>query len=134
MRLKWGGVLVYAGIAVGLAVQTVRLVLMDRLWADGIAFAPACLVAVVAATALLFGVAAVTRQPLIDGDGPWFSTIGWLVVAVLTIVGLAITTMASLDQYAGLWVTGAAVFVPHWVRKLEESYRDGVEEGRRERS
>jgi hypothetical protein len=134
MRLTWGGVLVYAGIAVVLVVQTVRLILMDRLWGDGIAFAPVCLVAVVAATALLFLVAVVIRQPLIEGDGPWFITMGWAVVIALTVVGLAITTMASLDQYAGLWVTGAAVFVPFWVRKLEESYLEGVEEGRRERS
>jgi cbb3-type cytochrome oxidase subunit 1 len=134
MRLTWGGVLVYAGIAVVLLVQTVRLILMDRLWADGIAFAPVCLVAVVAATALLFLVAVVTRQPLIEGDGPWFITMGWAVVIVLTVLGLVISTMSSLDQDAGLWVTGPAVFVPFWVRKLEESYREGVEEGRRERS
>ncbi|QNE20836.1 hypothetical protein F1D05_26630 [Kribbella qitaiheensis] len=134
MRLTVGGVLVYAGIVVLLVVQTVRLIQMDQLWADGIAFTPVCLVAVVAATALMFLVGAVARQPLIDGDGPWFSTLGWAVVIGLTGVGMAITALASYGNEAGVWVTGPAVFVPFWVRKLEESYREGVEEGLRERS
>jgi hypothetical protein len=133
MRLTWGGVLVYAGTALLLVVQTVRLVLMDRLWAGGIAFTSVCLVAVVAATALLFLFALVVRQPLIEGDGPWFITMGWAVVIALTVVSFVISMLSSPASDEAIWVTGSAVFVPFWVRKLEESYRDGVEEARRER-
>jgi len=133
MRLTWGGVLVYAGIAVLLGVQTVRLILMDRLWSAGVDFLSICLVAVVAATALLFVYAAVVRQPLIEGDGPWVITMGWAVVIALTVISFVISILSAPASDEAIWVTGPAVFVPFWVRKLEESYRDGVEEARRER-
>jgi hypothetical protein len=133
MRLTWGGVLVYAGIAVLLVVQTVRLILMDRLWSAGVDFLSICLVAVVAATALLFVYAAVVRQPLIEGDGPWVITMGWALVIALTVISFVISMLSAPASDEAIWVTGPAVFVPFWVRQLEESYRDGVEEARRER-
>ncbi len=46
MRLTWGGVLVYAGMTMVLVVQTVRLILIDQLWADGIAVTSVFLVGV----------------------------------------------------------------------------------------
>ena len=89
--------------------------------------------AVVAATALLFLFALVVRQPLIEGDGPWFITMGWAVVIALTVVSVVISMLSSPASDEAIWVTGPAVFVPFWVRKLEESYREGVEEARRDR-
>jgi hypothetical protein len=134
MRLTWGGVLVYAGTALTLVVQAVRLVMMDGIWGDGIAFAPAGLVAVAAASALLFGVGAVIRRPLIADDGPWISTMGWAVLIALGAVCFVLSMLSTSPASEGaIWVTVPAVFVPFWVRKLEESYREGVEEGRRER-
>ena len=133
MRLTWGGVLVYAGPAVMLVVQTVRLAMMDGAWGDGIAFAPVGLVAVAAASALLFGVAAVIRRPLIADDGPWISTMGWAVLIALGAVCFVLSMLSSSPAEDGaIWVTVPAVFVPFWVRKLEESYREGIEEARRE--
>jgi hypothetical protein len=130
MRLTVGGVLVYAGTALLLVVQAVRLVLLDELWTEGASVASVGLVVLTAAAALLFGAGAVSRQPLIEGEGPWFASVGWAVVIALTAVGMAIALMTSVDEIAGLWVTGPAVFVPFWVRKLEESYREGVDEAR----
>ncbi|TDU88630.1 hypothetical protein EV138_2176 [Kribbella voronezhensis] len=132
MRLTVGGVLVYAGMALLLVVQTVRLVTMDRLWVDGVSVAPAGLVVVAAAAALLFLTAVVTRQPLVEGDGPWFITMGWLLLIALTALSFVISLSSSLTSEEAVWVTGPAVFVPFWVRKLEESYREGVEEAQRD--
>jgi hypothetical protein len=131
MRLTMGGVFVYAGTALLLVVQAVRLVLLEALWADGGSVASVSLVVLTVATALLFGAGAVTRQPLIEGEGPWFASVGWAVVIALTAVGIGIALMTSIDENTALWVTGPAVFVPFWVRKLEESYREGVDEASR---
>jgi len=151
MRLTVGGIFVYSGTALMLFVQSVRLVLTERLWVEGVSVAPVCLVVVTAAAALLFGTGALFRQPLIEGAGdlareslaepsepgrgvgPWFNSMGWAAVIALTAVGMAIALMTSYDEVIGLWLTGPAVFVPFWVRKLEESYRDGVDEARRGR-
>ncbi|WP_112246433.1 hypothetical protein [Kribbella monticola] len=133
MRLTVGGVLVYAGMALLLVIQTARLVTMDQLWTDGVSVASVGLVAVSAAAALLFLTAVVTRQPLIEGDGPWFITMGWALLIALTALSFVISLSSSLASDEAVWVTIPAVFVPFWVRKLEESYREGVDEARRER-
>jgi uncharacterized membrane protein YccC len=53
---------------------------------------------------------------------------GWAVLVALTALSFVISMLSS--QEAG-WVIGPAVFVPFWVRRLEESYREGVDEARR---
>ncbi|MEU0093629.1 hypothetical protein [Kribbella sp. NPDC006257] len=130
MKLTVGGVFVYAGTSVLLVVQTVRLVLLKELWAGGVSLAPVTLVVVTAVAALLYLIAVLIRQPLVEGDGPWFITMGWAVLIALTALSFVIAMVSSPASDEALWVTGPAVFVPFWVRKLEESYREGVDEGR----
>ncbi len=131
MRLTVGGVFVYAGTSLLLVVQAVRLVLMDEPWAEGVSVAPVSLVVMTAAAALLFGAGAVTRWPLIADDGPWISTMGWAVLIALTAIAFAISALLPPAAGDASWVALPAVFVPFWVRRLEESYREGVDEARR---
>jgi hypothetical protein len=130
MRLTAGGVFVYAGTSLLLFVQAVRLVLSKELWAEGISIAPVALVVVTAVAALLYLIAVLMRQPLVEGDGPWFITMGWAILIVLTALAFVISMLSSGPDEA-TWVVGPAVFVPFWVRRLEESYREGVDEARR---
>jgi hypothetical protein len=133
MRLTVGGVFVYAGTSLLLFVQAVRLGLMKGLWADGVSVAPVSLVVVTAASALLFGAGAVVRRPLIADDGPLISTMGWAVLIALTAIAFAISALLPPAPGNASWVVLPAVFVPFWVRRLEESYREGVDEARRGR-
>ncbi|MDX6246849.1 MAG: hypothetical protein QOF10_209 [Kribbellaceae bacterium] len=128
-RLTWGGALAYGVVAASVGVESVRMIRHDAYWTDGRVWAAFCLVATVILTALLTAVAAISRLPLIADDGPWLSRNGWMVVIGLTVCSfLALRGVA--DQESAVYLTGPAVFLPFWVRRLEESYREGVEEAR----
>lgn len=86
---------------------------------------------VVAASGALFAIGAATRRGLISDDGPWICRNGWIVLAALTgVVPLAISLLGGQDT--PLWPTGPALFLPHFIRRLQESYYDGVAEAERE--
>jgi hypothetical protein len=130
-RLTWPGALIYLGVAVVMAIQVVRMIRNDGYWTSGPTWAAACLVASIALTGLYFGVAAVARRPLVGGDGPWLLRYGWLVVIGLALLSF-LASMALPDQAYKVFPNGPALFVPLWIRQLEESYREGVKEARQE--
>jgi len=106
------------------------LAFVERRHLIGAMMAAIALVVVTAAAALLYLIAVVVRQPLVEGDGPWFITMGWVILILLTALSFVISMVWSPASDEAIWVTGPAVFVPFWVRRLEESYREGVDEAR----
>jgi hypothetical protein len=130
-KLKLGA-LVYALVAAGTIVQVVLMLLRHGVWADVHGWVYVGLVAVVALSAALLVVGMVSRRGLIASDGPWICQNGWLVLIGLAAAGFGLTllTDAAVD-----WLpTAPAVFVPHWVRRLQENYHAGRAEGERELS
>ena len=128
-RLKLGAV-VYGLVAIGLFVEIVPILRHYGPYAAVHGGPLAATVVVVAASGLLFAVGAVTRRGLIADDGPWICRNGWVVLIALTAVACIVTFVS--DQDVPAWPTGPAVFLPHFIRRLQESYHDGVAEGERE--
>lgn len=79
---------------------------------------------------LVFAVGAVTRRGLVADDGPWVCRNGWLIVVALTVTGILVTFLS--DAPVSPFPMGPAVFVPHWVRRLQEKYYEGRDEAERE--
>ncbi|HEY0470290.1 MAG TPA: hypothetical protein VGD34_01475 [Kribbella sp.] len=127
-RLTWPGALVYAGVAVALAIEVVHMIRQDDYWAGEPIWASAWLVASAALTGLLFGASAIVRRPLVDGDGPWFTRYGWRIVLALALLSFLASLAISEPSYR-IFTNGPALIVPWWIRRLEESYREGIEEG-----
>jgi hypothetical protein len=133
-RLTRLGTAAYALVAIVMGVQATLMVRRDNGWDRAHGWVFASLLAVVVLTGLLVAAGALTRRGLIADDGPWIFRNGWIVLVLLTAVNVVVSLLASSDQDAPLaWVTGPAVFLPHFVRRLEESYYDGVAEARAER-
>jgi hypothetical protein len=135
-RLTRPGALAYAFIAVTLGAQAIHLVRLDGVWGTGQTWVAATLLAIGLVSLLLFAASAVTRIPLVEslapepGDAHLLSRFGVWVVIGLTVVGVLVVTAGDLDAF-GLWPNLPAVFTPFWVRRLETSYFEGVEETRR---
>jgi hypothetical protein len=128
-KLKLGAV-VYALVAIGLGVSAVMVLRHHGPYAGVHGWPLAATAIVDALSGLLFAVGAVTRRGLIADDGPWICRNGWLVLAAATVVGF-ITPLLSIQDLSPFPI-GPAVFWPHWIRKMHESYYDGVAEAERE--
>ncbi|GAB3824027.1 hypothetical protein [Kribbella italica] len=135
-RLTRPGTLAYAFIAVTLGVQAIHVVRLDGVWGTGQTWVAVTLLAIGLASCALFTASALTRIPLVEsaapepGDGRLLSQFGVWVVIGLTAVGVLVVAVSELDAF-GLWPNLPAVFTPFWVRRLETSYFEGVEETRR---
>jgi hypothetical protein len=128
-KLKLGAAF-YGLIAIGLAVSVVGVL---RHWGSyaGVHGWPIAATAVLdGLAALLFAIGAVTRRGLLADDGPWICRKGWLVLVGLTAAGALVAFLS--DQGITPWPTGPAVFVPHFVRRMQEKYYEGVAEAERE--
>jgi hypothetical protein len=126
------GAAVYAFLAIGIAVSAVLVLRNYGPYADVHGWSLIATAVVDAGTAVLFGIGAVTRRGLAADDGPWVCRNGYLIVAALTVAGVLV---AALSAFAGSpWPTGPAVFVPHWIKRLQEKYYEGRDEGERELS
>jgi hypothetical protein len=123
-KLKLGAA-VYAVIAILLAVSVVGVLRGWGSYADVHGWPIGATAMLDALAALLFAIGAVTRRGLLADDGPWICRSGWLVLVGLTVAGAIV---AFLSDTAPLWPMGPAVFVPHFVRKMQESYHAGVAE------
>ncbi|MGC4942501.1 hypothetical protein [Kribbella sp. DT2] len=129
-RLTRPGTLAYALITLLLAYQVVYMVRFDGIWGTGKTWAAACLLLVVLISAVLFGVATISRTPLF-GDGDHLLTrFGALVLVGLTVLALAVVMFGGFEDF-GLWPSSPAVFVPFGVNRLERAYFEGVDETRR---
>jgi hypothetical protein len=127
-KLKLGAA-VYVFAAIGLATSAVAVF---RGWGaySGVHGWPVALIAGVdSLSALMLAIGAVTRRGLIADDGPWICRNGWLVLVGLTVAGALVVLS---DQDISPFLTGPAVFVPHFVRKLQENYYAGVADAERE--
>jgi hypothetical protein len=129
-RLTRPGVLGYAAVTLLLAYQVFRLIRFDGVWGEDQTWAAAILLAVVLATAVLFGVAAISRTPLFGGEHGLLSRFGWPAVLGLTVLALIVVMISGFDDF-GLWPSSPAVFVPPGIWNLERACFEGVEETRR---
>ena len=128
-KLKLGAV-VYGIVAVVWAVGIVLTLRHYGPYADVQGAPIAATVVVLAATALLLAVGAVTRRGLIADDGPWICRNGWMVLFGLTAAGWVVAFLSKQD--VPMWPTGPTAFLPHFIRRLQESYYEGVAEAERE--
>lgn len=128
-KLKLGAA-VYAFVAIGLATSAVAVLLRWGAYAGVHGWPQWATAAVDTLSALLFAVGAVTRRGLIADDGPWISRNGWFVLVGLTAAGAVVAFLSNQD--ISPWPTGPAVFLPHFVRRMQERYYDGVAEAERE--
>ena len=128
-RLKLGAA-VYALIAILMGVGTVLTLQQVGSYAEVDGWPSKATAAVLALTAVLFAVGAVTRRGLIADDGPWICRSGWLVVAGLTVVAFVISFW--IDEGGSPFPLGPALLVPHWIRRTQEQYYLGVADGERE--
>ncbi len=123
-KLKLGAA-VYAFIGVAGVVQLVRAVRHDDPWQESHGWTYGGTLVVLALTAGLLLVGAVTRWGLISDEGPWVCRNGWILLIGLTVVALV---LSFLEDGGQAWPVGPAVFVPHFVRKLQENYYAGQQE------
>ncbi|TDD58282.1 hypothetical protein E1263_19910 [Kribbella antibiotica] len=123
-KLKLGAVL-YALVAIAGVVQLVRAVRHDDPWQEAHGWQYGATVAVLALTTGLLLVGAVTRWGLISDNGPWICQNGWIVLIALTVLAFGLALLMDGGQ---AWPVGPAVFLPHFVRKLQENYYAGQQE------
>jgi hypothetical protein len=130
-KLKLGAV-AYGAVAVLMVIELVMILQRRTTFAE--VPQPSLVVAavVVAATGVLFAIGAITRWGLIADDGPWICEHGWVLLAGVTLLGLVGAFWNGLDDIAPLWPAGPAIFVPHWIRRSQEKYYEGIAEGERE--
>ncbi|GAA3125548.1 hypothetical protein JOF29_006333 [Kribbella aluminosa] len=129
-KLKLGAAL-YALLAL---VELVSAVLVYAAHGDYAQGEPWFLVVVASMLALigvLLGVGAVTRRGLVADDGPWICRKGWIVVIGLTAATFA-ALMLSDTGTIRTFPNPAIVFLPNFVKRLQEKYYEGVEEAERE--
>jgi hypothetical protein len=124
-KLKLGAA-IYGLSAIGLLVSAVMILQQVGVYAGVHGWPLVATAVVVALSGLLFAVGAVTRRGLIVDDGPGICRNGWLVLVGLTAAGAINAFLA--DQEMSPWPTGPAVFLPHFIRRMQESYYDGVAE------
>ncbi len=120
-KLKLGAA-VYALVGVAGVVQVVRAARHDGPWQESHGWTYGATVVVLALTAGLLLVGAVTRWGLISDEGPWICRHGWLVLIGLTVAAFGLLFLGDGGQ---AWPVGPAVFVPHFVRRLQENYYEG---------
>jgi hypothetical protein len=124
-KLKLGA-LVYALVAIGLAVSAVAVLRHWGTYAEVQGWPIAATAVIDALSGLLLAVGAATRRGLVSDDGPWVCRNGWLLLGALTVAGAVVASLS--DQDVPFWPMGPVVFLPHFIRRLQESYYDGVAE------
>jgi hypothetical protein len=128
-KLKLGAV-VYGLLAVVWSVGIVLVLRHYSPYAEVHGAPLAATVVLLAATALLLAIGAVTRRGLIADDGPWICQNGWTVLVGLTVAGWIVAFLS--DQDVPMWPTGPTALLPHFIRRQQESYYEGVAEAERE--
>jgi hypothetical protein len=124
-KLKLGAV-VYGLVAIALFAGIVLMLRNVGPYADVRGGPRIATVIVVGASGVLLAIGAVTRRGLVSDDGPWICRNGWILLAGVTCGALVVAAVSSQD--VNPFPTGPAVFLPHFIRRLQESYYDGVAE------
>lgn len=128
-KLKLGAV-IYGLLAVVWAVGSVLVLRHYGPYAEVDGAPLAATVVLLAATALLLAVGAVTRRGLVTNDGPWICRHGWLGLVGLTVAAWIVAFLSNQD--VPMWPIGPTALLPHWVRRQQESYYEGVADAERE--
>ena len=128
-KLKLGAV-IYGLLAVVWAVGIVLVLRHHGPYAEVHGAPLAATVVLLAATALLLAVGAVSRRGLIADDGPWICRNGWMALVGLTVAGWIVAFLSNQD--VPMWPTGPTPFLPHFIRRQQESYYEGRAEAERE--
>jgi peptidoglycan/LPS O-acetylase OafA/YrhL len=79
---------------------------------------------------VLFGVGAITRRGLMSDDGPRICRSGWIAVTALVCAELVVYALG--DDGWGHFPSIATVFIPAFVKRMQEKYYEGREEAERE--
>jgi glucose dehydrogenase len=79
---------------------------------------------------VMFGIGAVTRRGLVSDNGPLVSRRGWVVVIAL--IGAEFVVYALGDDGWGTFPSIATVFIPPWIKRMQEKYYEGRQEAERE--
>lgn len=128
-RLTKAGAAAYALVTIGMGVQAVMMSQHAGKWSEVHGWVFVSLLALVVLTGALLAAGALTRRGLIADGGPWLFRNGWLVLVGLTAVNFVVSLAGSGDEGASwAWATGPAVFLPHFVRRLEEAWYAGEAE------
>lgn len=130
-KLKLGAV-VYALVAAASLVSAGSVFHGAGAYADADHWYRTVVAIVLALTGALFAVGAVTRRGLISDDGPRICRDGWIVVIALACCAFVVTFLDDQGGSVPPFPNLAAAFVPHWVRRLQESYYEGRDEAERE--
>jgi hypothetical protein len=82
-------------------------------------------------TGVIFGIGAVTRRGLMSDDGPRICRKGWIVVIALVCAAFVVALLGE-DDWGVPFPNGVAVFIPPWVKRLQQKYYEGRDEAERE--
>ncbi|RZT28300.1 hypothetical protein EV649_2077 [Kribbella sp. VKM Ac-2569] len=78
---------------------------------------------------VMFGIGAVTRRGLLSDDGPRICRSGWIVVIALVCAEFVVYALG--DDW-GNFPSIVSIFIPPFVKRLQEKYYEGREEAERE--
>ena len=124
-KLKLGAAF-YGLVALGLVVSAVMILRQAGKYAGVHGWPLIATAVVVALSGLVLAVGAVTRRGLVADDGPWIFRGGWLLLVGLTAAAAVIAFLS--DQELTPFPMGPVALLPHFVRRMQESYSDGVAE------
>ncbi|MFC9693675.1 hypothetical protein ACFTSF_34305 [Kribbella sp. NPDC056951] len=124
-KLKLGAVF-YALIAVVGVLEVVMITTQQSRWAGLHGWVLAATATADGLIAALFAIGAATRWGLIADDGPWICQHGWVVV--IGLVAVKFVLFIVQDSEAMPFPSAALVFVPHFIRRLQENYYQGRQE------
>lgn len=124
-KLKLGAAF-YAFFAVGGLVTMVQIVVRAGDWKDVHGWFVGAMLMLVGLTTVLLAIGAVTRWGLISDQGPWICRNGWIPLIGLTVAVFVVYLVSP--QGDGLFPLGPVVFLPHFVRRMQEQYSEGRQE------
>lgn len=129
-KLKLGAA-VYALLAIGWLVSAGAVFRGYGSYAVADRWYQLAISAVYLLTGVLFGIGAVTRRGLLSDDGPRICRQGWILGVALAGAGLVVSFMGEAD-WGAPYPTIPALFMPPWIKRLQEKYYEGIEEAERE--
>lgn len=125
------GAAFYALVAVGWLVSAVLTLRGYGSYAAADQWYRVAIATVFALTGVMFGIGAVTRRGLVSRDGPRICRDGWIVVIALVAAAFVVSLLGEQD-WGTPFPNAVAAFIPHWVRRLQGKYYEGVQEAERE--
>ncbi|NUR97019.1 MAG: hypothetical protein HOV67_17400 [Kribbellaceae bacterium] len=125
------GAAAYALLAVGWLVSAVLTLRGYGSYAAADQWYRNAVAAVFLLTGVLFGVGAVTRRGLVSDVGPRICRQGWIVLIGLVAVAFVVSLLGE-SEWGMPFPTITALFIPPWIKRMQQKYYEGVEEAERE--